>query len=228
VLGLDMTLADGEIYPLHVRGRAREPSAIAPAESLVGQWAPPPQSFVQMIREAPGWPVTEAAKALAADVESLRAAEGSCVSYPAPMLTLLSAMRTLTMEGDRIVMAFDWMEVERVVHLDRTEHPADVERTLHGHSIGRWEGETLVIDTARYAPHPQGAGYRTPSTEQKHTVERLTLAADGLSLDYVITIEDPVVLLEPITLSATWRHRPDLEPSGVACDPVIAAQVLDN
>jgi hypothetical protein len=134
------------------------------------------------------------------------------------MLTFLPPLRTIALSEDTVTISFDWMGVERVVHLDQAEHPADLEPTPHGHSIGWWEGETLVIDSAGYAPHPQGVGYRTPSTEAKHMVERLTLAEDGRSLEYAFTIEDPGSLTEPASFAGRWDYRPDLEPSGQECD----------
>jgi hypothetical protein len=67
--------------------------------------------------------------------------------------------------------------VVRTIHMD-AEHPADVQPSLHGHSIGRWEGEKLVIDTIAYEPSPSGIGMNVPSSPAKHTVERLTLTAD--------------------------------------------------
>lgn len=62
----------------------------------------------------------------------------------------------------------------RVVPLDAA-HPTDVEPSLFGHSIGRWEGETLVIDTVAFEPNPWGLFARVPWSAGKHTVERLTL-----------------------------------------------------
>src|SRR4029078_711840 len=44
-----------------------------------------------------------------------------------------------------------WMDVRRVIHMNMKSHPKDDKRTSLGHSIGHWEGETLVIETANYA-----------------------------------------------------------------------------
>ena len=100
--------------------------------------------------------------------------------------------------------------VERIIHMDAT-HPANVKPSLHGHSIGRWDGETLVIDTIGYEPNPSGIGMNVPSSAGKHTVERLTLTADRVRLRYEFTVEDPVYLTGPATLTQQWDHRPDLE-----------------
>ena len=99
---------------------------------------------------------------------------------------------------------------ERVVHLDAAR-AADVEASLFGHSIGRWEAETLVIDTVAFKPNPWGLFARVPSSAGKHTVKRLTLTEDRLRLPYESTVEDPLYLEEPVTFTMLWDHRPDLE-----------------
>jgi hypothetical protein len=106
------------------------------------------------------------------------------------------------------------------------KHPAGVKPSRHGHSTGRWEGDTLVIDTTGYEANPSGNGLNVPSSADKHTVERLTLTKERTRLRYEITVEDPVFLTQPATLSQQWDHRPDLKfsPPSEACDEEIAAR----
>jgi hypothetical protein len=49
-----------------------------------------------------------------------------------------------------------------------------------------------------------------------------------MHLEYVLTLEDSEYLAEPVAYTAMWNHRPDLEPSGEACDPEIARRVLEE
>ena len=109
-------------------------------------------------------------------------------------------------------------------------HPANVQPTRHGHSIGRWDGETLVIDTIGYEPNESGLGGNVPSSPGKHTVERLTLTPDKTRLRYEVTVEDPVYLTGPASLTIQWDHRPDLEFSQDtgACDPEVARRYKDH
>ena len=111
-----------------------------------------------------------------------------------------------------------------------SEHPADVQPSRHGHGIGRWEGETLVIDTIAFEPNPSGLGLNVPSSPQKHTVERLTLTDNRLRLRYEITVEDPMYLTEPASLTQQWDHRPDIEfsPLTEICDDEVAARYRDH
>jgi hypothetical protein len=123
-------------------------------------------------------------------------------------------------QGDRVLIKIDsdGTDVTRTVHLDLAEHPANVEPSLFGHSIGRWEGNTLVIDTVAFTPHHIGIGFGVPSGVGKHLTERLTLTADRLQLRYELTVEDPEYLSSPANYTALWDHRPDLA-FGSPCDP---------
>ena len=158
-------------------------------------------------------------------------ADGLCFVEPVPFLAVLDELRTIEVGEDEVVMRFDNTgdHVERIIHM-AAAHPADVKPSLHGHSIGRWEGETLVIDTIGYEPNPSGNGMNVPSSSGKHTVERLTLTADRVRLRYDFTVEDPAYLTGPATLTQQWDHRPDLEFSQDvgACDPEVARRYKDR
>ena len=229
VMGLDVTKADGSIYPLHVSGRRTLPPPPPEAGSLAGSWAPLPDDFIRLFRVVvPTLPVNAATREAMADRSTLRAAEATCISYPMPMLSLLSVQRSIEIDDSTVTIRYEWMSAEQIIHLDRTGHPADVEPSLLGHSIGHWEGDTLVVDTVAYAPHRQGIAHGVPSTEAKHTIERLTLGAGRRHIDYQITVEDSGALTEPYIVSARWDYRPDLEASGVPCDPEVAARFMED
>ena len=53
--------------------------------------------------------------------------------------------------GGDVVLQHEWMDVRRTVHMSMQAHPKDSARTSLGHSIGHFDGETLVIETANYA-----------------------------------------------------------------------------
>jgi hypothetical protein len=221
---LDVTTEDGEIHPFYTaNARARK---LTPAENLEGRWAPPRQALGAAFGAMAGFPVTPAARAAQAEM----IADGLCYVEPAPVLAILDEMRTIEIGADEIVMHFDNSgdHVVRTIPMNAA-HPADIEPTRHGHSIGRWEGDTLVIDTVAFEPNPSGIALSVPSSPGKHTVERLTLTDDRLRLRYQITVEDPVYLAEPATLTQQWDHRPDLKfsPPTEACDPAVADRYLE-
>ena len=141
------------------------------------------------------------------------------------MLMVYPVATGVRIDSTTVVFDIDWIGSERIVHLG-TEHPQNLEPTLQGHSIGRWEGEVLVVDTVGFTAHAEGIGFAMPSSERKHLIERFALADDRRHLVYDVTIEDPVYLTEPVRYTAQWEYAPDLVPSGVECDLEIARRYL--
>ncbi len=78
----------------------------------------------------------------------------------------------------------------RTVHMDMTAHPAKITPSRGGHSIGRWDGDTLVVDTIGFAPGSISGNF--PHSDKLHVVERFTLNPTTLELTRGIVAEDPL------------------------------------
>ena len=78
----------------------------------------------------------------------------------------------------------------RTVHMNMTAHPAKVAPSRAGHSIGRWDGDTLVVDTVGFEPGSLAGNL--PHSDKLHVVERFTLNPATLELTRDIVAEDPV------------------------------------
>jgi hypothetical protein len=102
----------------------------------------------------------------------------------------------------------------RVVYMDGRPHPADPIPTWWGHSTGRFEKDTLVIDTIGYNDKFWFDSRGTPHTEQLHTVERWTRINWGrITNDFLL--DDPGAFSRPVNLKFTGRLlRPDLKTGG--------------
>lgn len=97
----------------------------------------------------------------------------------------------------------------RVVYMDGRGHPDDLIPTWLGHSIGRWEGDTLVIDTVGFNDRFWFDRRGTPHTERLHIVERYSRPNYGTLL-LQATLEDPGALARPVQLNFRARlMRPD-------------------
>ena len=92
-------------------------------------------------------------------------------------------------ERDKITLKYGFMDTERVIHMDMDEHPADIEPSWAGHSIGKWEDGVLVVDTIGFT---RFAGNRSTHSEQFHAVERFTLDHEAGSLTRDYMGEDPL------------------------------------
>src|SRR5882672_10992572 len=105
----------------------------------------------------------------------------------------------------------------RVVFMDGRKHPDDLLPTWWGHSIGRWEGDTLVIDTIGYNDKFWFDSRGTPHTDKLHTIERFTRTNYG-TLVNEFTLDDPGAFSRPVQLKFTARLlRPDLDLMEYIC-----------
>jgi hypothetical protein len=95
-------------------------------------------------------------------------------------------------------------------------HPADPDPSWYGHSIGTWEGDTLVVDTVGFNDKFWFDFRGHPHTEQLHTIERYTRKDLG-TLENKVTIIDPGDYAKPFTLSFTARLRPKEELMEYIC-----------
>ena len=77
------------------------------------------------------------------------------------------------------------------------KHPANLPYTWNGHSIGHWEGDTLVVDTVGFNDKSWLMSGRDPHTEELHVVERIRAVADGELIEVATTVEDRKALTTP-------------------------------
>jgi hypothetical protein len=224
VLGFELTAETGELLTLEYVGRSRaanSPPATVAANSIGGRWLPQRSGggYLAAVRQR----LTAAGQASAADVDSYRAVMARCEEEVAPLVMVLPMVRDITADARTVKIAVDWTGAERVIHLGN----ADVEPSAQGHSSGRWEGETLVVETVAFAPNRSGVIPGVSSGRAKRMVERFTLTEDKLHLRYEFTIEDPEYLAEPVSFTQLWDHRPDMALSGETCDPAVAERFLE-
>ena len=221
---LDVTTQDGEIHPFYASNSKTR--TLTPAASLAGNWAPSRQSMTAAWGVIARWPITPAGRA----IQKQNKADGLCYVEPTPFLATLDELRTIRVSRNEVVFHFNNSgdDAARTVRLNAT-HAANVKPSRFGDATGKWEGETLVIDTIAFEPNPSGLFVNIPSSARKHTVERLTLTDDHMRLRYETTVEDPVYLEKPASFTMLWDHRPDLKPSprSEVCDPAIARRYLD-
>lgn len=112
-------------------------------------------------------------------------------------------------QEDRVTIIYEYEHQVRRVFMDGRPHPEDFYPTPMGHSIGWWEGDTLVVDTVGVEDggllRPQGFPY----TSDLHLVERYTLDAEADRLIAEITIDDPNYYQEPWTAKKRYRRYDD-------------------
>jgi hypothetical protein len=95
----------------------------------------------------------------------------------------------------------------RQIFMDGRKHPADVDPTWYGHSIGHWEGKTLVVDTVGFNDKFWFDFKGHPHSEKLHIVERYTRTNPNTLVNQ-ITIDDPGAYAKPFTLTFTATLAP--------------------
>jgi len=97
-------------------------------------------------------------------------------------------------QGASIIRMEYGVGLVRMIHMDMAEHPADITPSRAGHSIGHWDGDTLVVDTVGFSPGTISGSL--PHSNRLHIVERFTLNPETLELARDIVGEDPLYWAE--------------------------------
>jgi hypothetical protein len=108
-----------------------------------------------------------------------------------------SPVNRITQNDDTIVLEYGKFDYARTIHMGSSEHPSAIEPSLTGHSIGRWEGDVLVVDTVGFDAGPLTRVL--PHSEQLHLVERFMLDEQSGALTREFTAEDPTYFAEAYT-----------------------------
>ena len=130
----------------------------------------------------------------------------SCLPYGMPRMMSVATypVEILQTPGQITMIAEAFSEVRRV-YLNQAQLPLDeIPPGYYGHSVGRWEADTLVIDTAGIKESVPGY-QNMPHSARMRITERIRLVAPDVLHDQ-ITIDDPVVLERPVTYTLAYRR----------------------
>ncbi|HEY4342227.1 MAG TPA: hypothetical protein VGM97_19950 [Steroidobacteraceae bacterium] len=147
----------------------------------------------------------KAAQARGEDVESPQA---NCVPPGMPGIMNQPYPMELLFTPGKVTVVIEAYSQTRRIFMDGRKHPDDPDLTYNGHSIGHWEGDTLVVDSVGFTPDTAlgpSQGYR--HSDQMHIVERLRLTAPD-TMEVVTTIDDAKALTKPFSATKVLaRHR---------------------
>ena len=106
---------------------------------------------------------------------------------------------------EQVAILYEYMNAFRVIPLN-AKHPDDLVPTYMGNSVGRWEGDTLVVDVVGFNDKTWHTGTGTFHTEGLHITERY-IRVDKDRINYDVTIEDAAVLSKPWTVHSSMMLR---------------------
>lgn len=143
-----------------------------------------------------------------------------CEGGGGPLLSQIRSPFEIFAGFGRVTMVFETetFNQPRTFYLNEAAQPDGVFPSFNGHSIAHWEGETLMVDTVGFNGRGEEPGM-FPSSDKAHLVERFSLSPDGKVLTDQVTIDDPVMLTAPWTVSLKYDRRADTEERmEVVCD----------
>ena len=114
----------------------------------------------------------------------------------------------ITQSTNKVHMAYAFATTARTIHLDTVDGPPDY--TWMGHSVGRWEGDTLVVDVTNFNGKTWFDRAGNFHSDSLHLVERFTLMTPDV-ISYEVTVEDPKVFTRPWRIAMPLYRR--LEPN---------------
>lgn len=119
--------------------------------------------------------------------------------------------------GDYMAYLFEQSTWFHVIAMNR-EHPKNLEPTWFGDSIGKWDGDTLVVDTTGINDKTRLDTIGHPHSDQMHIIERISFI-DRDHLNYEVTVDDPKTFTKPWKNTRTyWRMKPGQELIEYSCE----------
>lgn len=226
--GYQVRKQDGSVIPLTIRGAAEVKRNNPGAKTLAGIWVPRQEYFYQMIQSRDLWPMTAKARKAWEHYDIKQSPGAQCIPLPPPTLMTFPNITAISLHDDYVTMVMDGQGAlaNRTIYMDGRQHPAADQRFLHGHSVGQWQGTSLLVDTTNFTPNISGSIVGIPGGIRKKLTESFTLAQDGHRLLYHFKVEDPEFLSEPYEAEFAWDYRPDLKLTDVDCDVEVASRYL--
>lgn len=193
-------------------GVAPEPG-VSGVNLIAGRWVPvfvPPGSSSVL-------PLTEAALQAWQQYDPKLSPANTCESMGVPEIFHAPFyLYDITLSGNAAILTTEAYEIRRTVPLDGSQVPAD-DTGAHGVVKGRIDGDALVIESTGFrasrwglgaATQLNGGGADVPSSDQKTLTERYTTSADGRTLYYDYTLNDPLYLTEPYSHRISFQRVP--------------------
>ena len=125
-----------------------------------------------------------------------------CAPKNMPFVMVVPSPTDFVNRGETILLRIEEFDVVRTIHMNSRETPSAQPKTPLGYSVGRWEGETLVVETGSV-----GAEYLRPGVPlgpSASFLERFTPSVDGNRLHYTVVMTDPYSLTQPVEQKRSW------------------------
>lgn len=116
-----------------------------------------------------------------------------------------------------VTILYEYMHLIRRIPTDGRRHPADVDATFMGDSVGTWEGDTLVVDATGFSDRTWLDTQGHQHSDALHVVERYRRTGPD-TMAYAVTIDDPKTYKQPWTASRTLTRHPEWSLKEYVCE----------
>jgi hypothetical protein len=125
------------------------------------------------------------------------------VTNPLPM--------QISRDGAHLLVRYEEWSLLRPIYMDGRLHPTHNTPSLLGHSVGRVENGTLIVETTRVTPDLISDSSQAGHSGELTAVERYTVRDNPRRLELTLTLMDPVTFTRPLVVTKTWLYTPDVE-----------------
>lgn len=139
-----------------------------------------------------------------------------CLPTGVPRLMFVPLPLEIVQTPERVVIIHEGVQALREIYLNR-DHPKDLDPTFSGDSVGKWQGDTLLLDTIGFNDKTWLDAVGLPHSDKMHVVERIRRPDHDTLVDDV-TIEDAVAYTKPFTVQQIYKLKPGWEIQEYVCE----------
>jgi hypothetical protein len=150
-----------------------------------------------------------------------------CVPPGMPYIYLQFFPMHVVQTPKEVIELFESDHTVRHIYTDRRKHPANVKPSYNGHSIGHWEGDTLVVDTIGLKGRLWLDRLGHPESDQMHIIERIQ-RVDDKTLQVDFTFDDPKSYPKPWTAQIRFLQHPDWDIMEDVCEDNLAFESFEK
>lgn len=140
-----------------------------------------------------------------------------CVPGGMPRIMTTPYPFEIVIQSNRVIILHEVSSQVRRIWTDGRKHPDDLDPTYMGHSIGHWEGDTLVVDTVGMRGDTVFNVTAAPHSDKIHVTERIRRLSPT-KLEDRFVVEDPIAFTKPWLVVRTYNLKPDWEIREYVCE----------
>ncbi len=178
--------------------------------------------WARVVNDLDSWPLyrgdvgglTDAAEQIRAQWDPTQSPYLGCAPKGIPYVMGSAYPMEFVPQGDNLLIRLEESDARRVIYMNGASAPS--EYSMYGSSTGRWDGNTLIVETVNIdTPHFYGDG--TPQSRSIRLTEYFTLSESEDRLDYRVIVDDPETFTEIREFTRYWAWRPDLAVEPYNC-----------